>query len=109
MSTSWKVHPLSKLWFSDGGVNLWHPYNTGLVTAYRVLLRADFSVRHQSGGAGGAGSVSFDTVKCLRAKAVKAVVSCLEGRTDTRVHDEIYSKLETQDLKVRRCRLNTSS
>jgi len=56
----------------------------------------------QMQGRGGAiGVLRSDLVKNIRAKALKAVMSALESRTEAYVLDEFYAKLELSDLKAR--------
>lgn len=91
----------------------------GLLAAYTTILRADFSFRFvDSDGSSassrastcsgssawrnsGIGELSRVSVKRIRSKAVKTVLSTLEGRSDSRVLEEICKKLDLKDLKAR--------
>ena len=89
---------------------------SGFLSTYTIILRADFAGRFQDeayeqDGQGSprsfdgtaakssvssatsaltVGAISRNSLKSIRAKAVKAVFSALEGRSDTRVLEEIY-------------------
>lgn len=80
---------------------------TGLVAAYRTLLRSDFSARCLEGEDSvgvlppGVTPILVATVKEVKSKSIKAVIACLEGRQDAIIHDEILSKVDVADLRAR--------